>query len=270
MIPQDLSTYIRDNFRKGRVVCLTGAGISAESGIPTFRGKGGLWEKYNPQVYANAEGLISLLRSNPKKLADFITDFYSMLLPAYPNPAHFALAELEKQGILSSVITQNIDNLHQESGSRKVIEVHGNSFRIVCMSCKKKIILKKEEIKELLSSFSSERYSSIGVLRVISRYFPKCKCGGRFRIDIVLFGEMLPEDEIAQAYQELEHCQTLLIVGSSLVVYPAAGLPLFAKQRGVKLIEVNSEPSALSELSDYMITDEASEVLPEIIKILSS
>jgi len=114
MIPQETRNYIKNNFKEGRVACLTGAGISAESGIPTFRGKGGLWERYDPQVYANAAGLVSTLRTHLEELVNFIVDFYSVLLKASPNPAHRALAVLEKENILSSTITQNIDGLHRQ------------------------------------------------------------------------------------------------------------------------------------------------------------
>lgn len=268
IIPEDLKYQIKKNFKKGKVVSLTGAGISAESGIPTFRGKGGLWEKYDPEIFANTEGLISVLRNNPRSLANFITEFYSTLLSSQPNPAHLSLVELEKMGILSSIITQNIDNLHQESGSQNVIELHGNSFRIICMGCQKKACLNKERIKELLALIKKSWSSYISLLRIISRYFPKCKCGKRFRIDIVLFGELLPQDELSRAYKELDNCHTLLIIGSSLVVYPAAELPLYAKQRGARLIEINSQPSALSELCDYRIIGRASEIVPEVLNIL--
>ena len=258
---------IKKSFREGNVVCLTGAGISAESGIPTFRGKGGLWEKYDPEIYAYTEGLISILKTQPQDLVNFIADFYSLILKAHPNPAHVALAFLEKEGILSSIITQNVDNLHRLAGSRSVIELHGNAFRIRCMGCKNKIILEKEGVGEFIQSLKRNRHSRFKMLKVLSHYFPRCNCGSRYRIDIVLFGEMLPEDELTRAYKELDKCNTLLIVGSSLVVYPAAGLPLYAKEKGAKLIEINNEPSALSEFCDYKIFGLASKVLPEILCI---
>jgi len=268
MISQELVNYIKNEFPKGKIVCLTGAGISAESGIDTFRGKAGLWEKYDPQIYAQTEGLVSLFRKEPKKIVNFILDFYSGILQARPNPGHLALAILEKQGLLEAVITQNIDNLHQQAGSRSVIELHGNAFRIRCQNCARKITLEKDRLKEMLELLKINKDSRIKLLRVISRYFPRCVCGGRYRIDIVLFGELLPEEELNRAYKYLEKCNILLIIGTSLVVYPAAGLPLYAKERGVKLIEINSSPSALTNLCDYKIFGQAGKILPEILKIL--
>lgn len=269
MISQEIRDYIKNNFKKGKVVCLTGAGISAESGIPTFRGKGGLWERYDPQDFANTAGLVSVLRTHPEELVNFIVDFYSLLLKAAPNPAHRALALLEKENILSSTITQNIDDLHGQAGSRNVIELHGNAFRIRCMKCSKTIGLEKDKLRVMLELLKKNKDSYIKILRVLSRYFPRCAtCGLRNRIDIVLFGEILPQDELSRAYKELDNCSVLLLIGTSLIVYPAAALPLYAKERGAKLIEINSEPSALSDSCDYRITGRANEALPEILGVL--
>ena len=285
MLADVIKEVIKSSFKKGGVVCLSGAGISAESGIPTFRGKGGLWEKYDPQIYANTEGLVSTFREYPQRLVDFVVDLYSVLLDAEPNPAHLSLSRLEKQGVLNSVITQNIDNLHQQAGSRNVIELHGNAFRIRCMQCQRKVALEKERLKEMIELLKINRHSRIKLLRVLSRYFPRCHaelpagrsgvlddnyirhCRGRYRIDIVLFGELLPEEELMRSYEQLDRCRVLLIIGSSLMVYPAASLPLYAKQRGAKLIEINSERSASSDLCDYNIIGRASEILPEILRI---
>ena len=247
------------------MVCLTGAGISAESGIPTFRGKGGLWEKYDPQIYSNPDGLLSVLRKHPQDLVNFVVDFYTILLKAKPNPGHLALAYLEKEGFLSSVITQNIDNLHQDAGSRCVTELHGNAYRIRCRGCSRKLTLEHERMQEFIQLLKYNKGSYSGVLKILSRYLPRCSCGARFRNDIVLFTEMLPEQELSFAYEQLDKCKLLLLVGTSLIVYPAAGLPLYAKRKGAKLIEINSEPSALSEICDYKILGKASVVLPEIL-----
>jgi NAD-dependent deacetylase len=267
MLDSKVRDLIEKSFRGGNIVCLTGAGVSRESGIPTFRGKGGLWEKYDPQTYAYPKGLLSLLRDKPQDLADFIADFYTVLLQARPNPAHLTLAVLEKEGILRSVITQNIDNLHQQAGSRNVIELHGNAFRIICPGCRKRIILESQRLKEFTELIKVSRASRIQLLRILCRYFPRCTCGLRYRIDVVLFGETLPEDALSQAYKELGSCNLLFVIGSSLVVYPAAGLPLYAKERGAKIIEINEEPSALSQFCDYRITGKASEILPQILEV---
>jgi len=268
MIPAELINHLKYSFNKGKAVCLTGAGISAESGIPTFRGQGGLWEKYDPEVYAYREGLISLFREKPADLVNFIIDFYSLLFKARPNPGHLALAVLEKENRLRAIITQNIDNLHRQAGNRNVIELHGNSFRIRCQGCLKKLTLEKDRLKEMVSWLKRSRDSKVKILRVLSRYFPRCACGGRYRIDVVLFGELLPQDELSLAYKYLDEADTLLIVGTSLLVYPAASLPLYAKEKGAKLVEINNEESALSEMCDYKIMGKASDVLPKILNLI--
>lgn len=268
MLSKEIKDYIKDNFKKGKVVCLSGAGISAESGIPTFRGRGGLWEKYDPQIYANTQGLLAKFRRDPASIVNFMVDFYATLLPARPNPAHLALSVLEKEHILKATITQNIDNLHRTAGSRAVIELHGNAFRLRCTKCPRKIALQGDKLREMIELLKNSRNSRMKILKVFSRYFPRCDCGSRFRIDIVLFGEMLPQDELSMAYKQLDNCDTLLLVGTSLVVYPAASLPLYAKDKGAKLVEINNEDSAFSDFCDYQIRGRASEVLPEILKAL--
>jgi len=269
MLDKKTGAFIKKSFKKGNVVSLTGAGISYESGIPTFRGKGGLWESYDPEVYATMEGLISVFREDPQKLVDFVSDFYSVLLNARPNPAHLSLSVLEKKGFLKAVITQNVDNLHRAAGTRSVIELHGNSFRIRCLGCQRKISLEKDRIKEMLDLLKRNRDSRIKLLKVLSRYCPRCPdCGSRFRIDIVFFGENLDQDELARAYKSLDDCQSLLLVGTSLAVYPAASLPLYAKGRGARLIEINSEPSVLRDICDCSIIGQAGEILPEIVTLL--
>jgi NAD-dependent deacetylase len=268
MIDEKAMQCVRDGFKSGRVVCLTGSGISADSGIATFRGKGGLWEKYDPDIYAHAEGLARHFRAHPGQVTDFIVDFYSTLLKAKPNPAHLALALLEREHMLRAIITQNIDNLHQTAGSRRVIELHGNAFRIRCTGCPRTIILERERVQEMVQWLKKSRASRIKLLKIISRYFPKCSCGSRYRIDIVLFGETLPEAQLNQASGQLADCSLLLLVGTSLEVYPAASLPRLAKQNGAVLVEINPEASALSQLCDYRIRASAGEVLSEIAENL--
>ena len=162
------------------------------------------------------------------------------------------------------MITQNIDNLHQQAGSRNVIELHGNAYRVRCTGCSRRITLEKERIGEMLGLILKYKHSRVKFMRVLSRYFPRCSCGGRFRIDIVLFGEELPEQEMARAYAYLDRCSVLLVVGSSLVVYPAAGLPIYARERGATLIEINDEKSAFSDMCKYSFIGKAGEILAEI------
>ena len=268
LFPKEAQKFILEHFPRGNLVCLSGAGISAESGIPTFRGKGGLWEKYDPERYGHAEGLARLFKEDPAGVTRFIIDFYSVLLPAQPNPAHLALALFEKRDLLTACITQNIDNLHVRAGNRNCIELHGNAFRIRCSGCQKKIDLEKDRIREMVTLLGAAGNSRIRILKLFSRYFPCCKCGGRFRSDVVLFGEVLPQDQLSKAYHCLDECKVLLLIGTSLAVYPAAGLPLYAKTKGAKLIEINNEETPFSGLCDIKIREKTGIVLPEILKLL--
>jgi len=269
LLSPQLEDFLRHEFaREAKFICLSGAGISNESGIPTFRGKDGLWEKYDFESYAYMEGLLYLLKKKPKVFGAFVRDLYSVLCSARPNPAHAVLSSMEKSGILKAVITQNVDNLHQDAGNRTVVELHGNAFRIRCMKCGITRMYEKERLKEMGELLCRSRLSRSKFLRIISRYFPRCKqCGGRFRIDIVLFGEQLPEHELAAAYTYVSSCDVLFIVGSSLVVYPAAGLPVFAKKHGVRLIEINKEPSVLSDVCDFSVRGTAVEAMTQILQL---
>jgi NAD-dependent deacetylase len=263
--------FIKKIFKEGRIACLTGAGISAESGIPTFRGKGGLWERYDPLTYAYTEGLLRLLRDQPEKLADFVADFYDVLLEARANAAHYCLAALEKEGILQGLITQNIDNLHQLAGTRRISELHGNAFRLRCLGCGHKISLERKRLQELAQLLRANRTSRIGLLKILSRYFCRCpSCHSRYRIDIVLFGEPLSQAEINLAYKFLDASSALMVIGCSLEVYPAASLPFYAKEKGLSLLEINSEKTVFSRLCDYHIRGSAAEILPKIMEVASS
>jgi len=269
MIAPGLNAYLKKSLAKGKAACLTGAGVSAESGIPTFRGKQGLWERYDPGVYATPEGLAGLLRKDPQALADFIVDFYSVILKARPNPAHRALALMENEGRLSAVITQNIDNLHTIAGSRNVIELHGNSYSTRCDSCAGKFMFEKDRLREMVVLLKRNKLSNNGLLRILSRYFPKCACGGRQRTDVVLFGETLPKDALDKAYAALEECETLFVIGTSLEVYPAARLPVYAKQKGAKIIGINNGVTDPSGLYDYYINEKAAVAMPRILEAIS-
>lgn len=250
--------------KKGKVVALTGAGISAESGVPTFRGENGLWNKYNPDIYANVPGLLATFASRPEKIVEFINDFYSVLFEAKPNFAHLVLAKMEKAGILDCVVTQNIDNLHQDAGSKSVFELHGNSYRLYCQKCLHRKVIPKEELKNIIDLLKVNKNSRIKLFKALNRFFPRCSCGGRFRIDIVLFGEILPQEVAEESYRRLTRCNLLLLIGTSGVVYPAAGMPLIAKESGAKIVEINSEESELSYLCDYMLKGKAVEIFKEI------
>ncbi|UCD79617.1 MAG: NAD-dependent deacylase [Desulfobacterales bacterium] len=223
--------------KKGQCVALTGAGISAESGIPTFRSKGGMWEKYDPMVYASAE----VFRQDPSKYWTIRGDFIRGYGKYKPNAAHFALVDLEKMGILRHVITQNIDGLHKSAGSKSVTEIHGSLREIYCLKCG----------KEYLAPHVPEGLP------------PYCDCGGVLKPNTVLFGEQLPQGALERAYRESSTCRSMLVIGTSAVVQPAASLPYVAKQSGAAVIEINPEKSFAG--ADYYCAEKAGAALPAIV-----
>ena len=220
----------------GSCVVLSGAGISAESGIPTFRSKGGMWEKYDPAVYASIE----VFNRDPSKYWTIRGDFIRKYDDLEPNPAHTALAELEQKGFISQVITQNIDGLHKKAGSLNVIELHGSLREIYCLSCR----------REYLAPHIPEGLP------------PLCKCGGVLKPNTVLFGEQLPPDALESAYQAAMTCRIMLVIGTSAVVYPAAALPGLAKKNGAMIVEINIEKAFAD--ADLVILEKAGTALPRL------
>jgi NAD-dependent deacetylase len=218
-------------------VALTGAGVSAESGIPTFRSKGGLWEKYDPIEFASIEAF----RKDPSKYWSLRGEFIKDYDRYQPNKAHLALAELEQMGIVRCVITQNIDGLHKKAGSKNVTEIHGNLMEIYCFACGKEY--KAPNIPEEMP--------------------PHCSCGGILKPNTVLFGEELPMDVFMKAKEASAGCRIMLLVGTSAIVQPAASLPYLAKQNGAKIIEINIE-NAFPD-ADYFIKEKAGTALPKIV-----
>ena len=223
-------------------VALTGAGISAESGIPTFRSKGGLWEKYDPMVYASIE----TFREDPSKYWTIRGEFIRNYDAYQPNKAHVALAELEQMGIVRHVITQNIDGLHKKAGSQNVTEIHGSLRETYCLQCGKE-------------------YLAPGVPDGMPPY---CECGGVLKPNTVLFGEQLPEDALEKAYQESASCKLMLVIGTSAVVQPAASLPAVAQQKGAKIVEVNIEPAFSA--ADLVVKEKAGFGLSHILDSVRS
>lgn len=225
-------------------VALTGAGISTPSGIPDFRSPGsGLWEKVNPMLVAS----IFAFRLRPKRFFDWFRPLGRTLLEAEPNPAHIALARLEEAGFLKAVITQNIDNLHQKAGSKRVLELHGHLREAQCMKCRR--IVPTEGLWE--------KYLN-------SDEIPRCECGGILKPRVVLFGESLPKGVFLEALGEVQRCDVMLIAGSSLEVYPAAELPTLAYQKGARLIVVNLQSTYADAVADVVIHDDVAKVLPAI------
>jgi NAD-dependent deacetylase len=242
-------------------VAFTGAGISAASGISTYRDSGGLWDRYGSQ------GMLNVLAKHPDKAHEILDGFFSTLEKSRPNPAHVALAQLEKMGHLAAVITQNVDNLHREAGSKSVYELHGNLFRFRCMTCgRKQGPPQREAFFEMIRPVFSK--SDTFSLEALLLAFPKCECGGMTRPDFVSFGEAvqdLPEAKIAA-----QTCDVMLVVGTSGVVYPAAALPEIAKSTGACLVEINWKESELTPLCDLSIRAQAAEALPRILACLTS
>lgn len=222
------------------LVALTGAGISVESGIPPFRSPGGLWEKFDPTVYASIE----TFRRDPSKYWSIRGDFIRRLDDYAPNPGHLALAELERAGLLRHLITQNIDGLHQKAGSRSVTELHGNLREIFCLACNRRYLAP----------------------RIPPGTPPRCDCGGVLKPNTVLFGEALPAEALERAIREAATCGCLLVVGTSAVVQPAASLPRIARGHGALVVEVNLEPSPAG--ADLFLGGAAGVVLPRLAAAL--
>ncbi len=229
-------------------VALTGAGHSTPSGIPDFRSPGsGLWSQVDPTEVAS----IQAFYRDPEAWYAWYHKRGTMFLDAQPNPAHKALAELEEMGRLQAVITQNIDNLHQKAGSKKIIELHGNTQEAICLRCGDIIP----------APLLWERY-------VQERQVPRCeKCSGMMKPNVILFGEMLPEEVITAAWEEAQLCDLMLVAGTSLEVTPAGHLPLMARRRGAKLIIVNFQPTRADSYAEVVIREDVAEVLPKIAEI---
>ena len=223
-----------------KIVFVTGAGISQESGIPTFRGKDGYRRKYDPMKLAS----IDAFYDDPKLVWEWYEDRRKNILSVKPNEGHFAISQMEEFKDVV-ILTQNIDGLHQRSGSTNVLELHGSIIRIKCTVC--------DFIDNITENFESLP--------------PKCKCGSMLRPDVVWFGEPLPQNIWQSAIKEASVCDVMVIVGTSLVVSPANTLHVYAKQNGAILIEVNPEKTVMSNDMDLSIQATSAEVLPKILSI---
>ena len=251
--------------RSRRLVAFSGAGVSEESGIPTFRDPGGLWDRFDPLELGGGDIFTSMFSgaSIPQAAVDFVAEMVAVLERAQPNPGHFVLGELEKMGILRSVITQNIDNLHREGGNTDVIEVHGNLFRLACLACGTKTLLSREELFEMGRELIELMMK--GDLPGIIELASMCpNCGGACRIDVVGFGE--PVQDMGLAMSEARDSDTLLILGTSGMVYPAAYIPEHAKKTGSKLIEINATGVYFPDMVDVGIVGKSGEILPPILE----
>ena len=226
-----------------KIVFVTGAGISQESGIPTFRGKDGHWRKHDPMKLAT----IDAFYEDPKLVWEWYEDRRKNILAAQPNPGHKAITELEKYAKVV-VLTQNIDGLHQRAGSTNVLELHGSIIRIKCTVCDFK--------DEIISAFE--------------KLPPICKCGEMLRPDVVWFGEGLPQDVWGEAINHANSCDVMIIAGTSLVVSPANTLPLYAKQSGATLIEVNPDETIMSNDMDLSLKTTSASCLPKLLPFVKN
>lgn len=227
------------------VVAMTGAGISVASGVPSFRGRGGLWDRYDPMEVATVDAL----RDHPERVWRFLRELDEVLRVARPNAGHQALAELERLGFLRAVITQNIDSLHQAAGSRHVVELHGSNRSLHCIACGYRILREQAEAHD------------IGTV-------PRCpRCDGVLKPDVTFFGEDLPHRALRRAEHLCRTCDVLLVIGTSAEVDPAARLPALARGHGAAVWEVNP----VAELRDaYRLPGGAEQVLPQLVDRLRS
>jgi NAD-dependent deacetylase len=245
-----------DLVKQGDVVLFCGSGLSQASGVPTFRGEDGLWEKYDPNLYVTAEGILTRLKHYPEDLRDFIFEFYTILLKAQPNRAHLTIAAWEKLGYVSGVITQNVDNLQQDAGSSDVCEIHGNAYAFTCRACDYTVKKEKARWFEFLQQLKPA--IGRGITKLILDFTGRCPhCRRRLESDIVLFGQPLAKEELVESYHLLQHCRTLICVGTSSVVYPAAAFPYQAKEHGAVIVSVNPEETPLDKISDFTYREEA-------------
>ncbi len=227
-----------------KVTALTGAGFSAASGIETFRGKDGLWANYDPEEYAT----LSAFKKNPEKVWGFFLEVYDQLKDAEPNSAHRALSEMESTGFVSTVITQNIDNLHQKAGSEEVLEFHGSYTDLKCLNCGDKT--KTREMGDIESP-------------------PRCRCGNIYKPDVVFFGESIPEERVSKTITRIQGSDCLLLMGTSAVVAPISQLPYLAKKTGAKVVEFNVEHTPLTDsVTDIFINGKVENTLPLLLKAL--
>ncbi|HLA22886.1 MAG TPA: NAD-dependent deacylase [Nitrosopumilaceae archaeon] len=228
-------------YRAKKIVFVTGAGISQESGIPTFRGNDGLWKKYDPMKLAT----IDAFYQDPKLVWEWYEDRRKNILAAKPNAGHVAIADLAKYKEVW-VLTQNIDGLHQRAGCKNVLELHGSIITIKCTVCNFK--------DKITTSFSEIP--------------PLCKCGNILRPDVVWFGEPLPQDVWGEAMMQASMCDVMVVAGTSLAVSPANMLPIYAKQNGALLIEINPEETHMSQNMDLSIRSTSAKALPELVSVV--
>jgi NAD-dependent deacetylase len=244
---QEQVAQIADKIKAGgRNVVFTGAGISTESGIPDFRSKGGIWDKFRPVYFDEFMSSSDARREYWRRW----TELYQGILAAQPNPAHQALAELNKMGLLQAVVTQNVDGLHQESGlpDDKVIELHGNTRRIRCLGCGE--VFPVDDIRQRLTAGDEA---------------PECGCGGFLKPDTISFGQAMPAAEVEKSIALSRGSDFFMVVGSTLLVQPAAHMPYYAKDNGAFLAIVNLSETPCDGICDVLIREKAGRTLQAIL-----
>lgn len=221
-------------------IALTGAGISVESGIPDFRSAGGLWSRYDPFEFAS----IATFMSNPEKVWKMHREVEGLITEAEPNRAHIGMGNLEKMGLLHTIITQNVDNLHQAGGANNVIEYHGNANTLSCLSCGKSYTMTEKR----------------------GEYPPRCDCERILKPDVVFFGEAIPSDALNRSFLLASKAKALMVVGTSATVSPANTIPGIAKKNGAKIIEINNERTHLTDvLTDVFLEGSAGEIIEKLV-----
>ena len=238
----DLDTVQRWLGEAERIAVLTGAGISQESGVPVFRGPGGLWRQYRPEDLATPEAFAR----DPRLVWEWYDWRRSVVARAQPNPGHRALVELEQRTGEFTLITQNVDGLHDRAGSRRLLKLHGDLWTLRCLGCGRESVNHTVPLPELP---------------------PRCECGSLLRPGVVWFGENLPEDSLRDAFAAARRAQLFLVVGTSAVVQPAASLPILARQAGACVVEVNTEATPLTPQVDASFFGPAGEVLPRLVEV---
>jgi len=232
--------------QRGKNIMFTGAGISTESGIPDYRSQGGIWDRFRPVYF---DEFMSSREAREEYWRRW-KELYAGIVRAEPNAGHIAIAKLDRMGLLDAVITQNVDGLHQASGlnNEKIIELHGNTRRIRCMTCRE--ITSTEDIQERLNSGDSA---------------PQCRCGGYLKPDTISFGQTMPVSAVEKATALSRTSDFFLVVGSTLLVQPAAHMPIYARQNGAFLAIVNLSETPCDNMSDVLIRSKAGEVLQRIV-----
>ena len=234
-----------------KILVFSGAGMSTESGIPDFRSPGGVWSKYDPLDFY-FDKIISSEKTR-EKYWKMSTEFYGTMKDAVPNRAHLAIKALEDRGKLLAIVTQNIDNLHHKAGNspEKIIEIHGTAFSVSCLSCGKKY--ERAEIQKRLNSGVKVPYCDI--------------CAGILKPDTISFGQAMPQDKMADALRYAGECDLCIVLGSSLVVYPAASVPMHAVQNGARLIIINRDETPIDAEADLVCHESVSEALGQMVSL---